>query len=159
MRTYKILVVAALIAAGAARAAKPAGVKIDGEVLHPQVFTLADVKALPPVQVDVSVTTMHGQDRHTWTGPLLLTLLNKAELKNAPGKNSWLRHAFLVHGADGYVTALSIGEIDPMAENKQVILAYRKSGDTADLPALRLVVPGDSHAPRQVHEVVEIEVK
>lgn len=159
MRTHKMIAVAALIAAGAAHAADPGGVKIDGEVMHPQVFTLADVKTLPPVQVDVSVTTMHGQDHHAWTGALLLTLVNKAGLKNAPGKNSWLRHAFLVHGADGYVAALSIGEIDPMAENKQVILAYRKSGDTVDLPALRLVVPGDSHAPRQVHEVVEIEVK
>jgi DMSO/TMAO reductase YedYZ molybdopterin-dependent catalytic subunit len=140
-------------------ASEPPTLKLDGAVLHPQVFARADLKAMPPVQVDVSVHSMHGDDHHQWTGVLLLSLIQKAGLKNDSGKNSFLHHTLLIHGQDGYVAALAIGEIDPMGEDKQVIVAYRRSGDDADLPGLRLVVPGDKHAPRQVHDVVEIEVR
>lgn len=53
--------------------------------------------------------------------------------------------------------ALSEGEIDPKLENKQVILAYEEDGKPLDAP--RLVVPGDLHAPRGVHDVVSISVQ
>jgi hypothetical protein len=154
-----VLGLATAMYCGAGRASDPPALKLDGEVLHPQAFTRADLKAMPSQQVDVSVHTMHGEDHHQWTGVSLLSLVQKAGLKNNPGKNSWLLHTLLIHGQDGYVAALAMGEIDPMAEGKQAVVAYRRSGDAADLSGLRLVVPGDTHAPRQVHDVVEIEVK
>ena len=140
----------------AAQAAEPSDVRIDGAVLHPQTFSMADLKAMPPVQVDLSFKTKTVVEHKVWTGVLLLDLVHKAGLKNADGKNAFLRHTLLVHGKDGYEVALAMGEIDPMVEAKRVILAYRQE---ADLPMLRLVVPGDTHGPRQVHDVVEIEVK
>jgi hypothetical protein len=139
-----------------AQAADPSDVRIDGAVLHAQSFSLADLKAMPPTQVNTSVETKHGEEHKLWTGVLLIDLLQKAGLKNEDGKNAWLRHTLLVHGKDGYQAALAIGEIDPMAESKRVILAYRQD---QDLKGLRLVIPGDLHGPRQVHDVVEIEVK
>jgi len=137
-------------------AADPAAVRIDGAVLHPQNFSAADLKAMPPETVETSFKTMHGDEHKSWTGVLMTDLLKKAGLKNEDAKNAFLRHTLLVHGKDGYEAALSIGEIDPTCEAKRVILAYR---DGADLPGLRLVVPGDLHGARQVHDVVEIEVK
>jgi DMSO/TMAO reductase YedYZ molybdopterin-dependent catalytic subunit len=151
-----ILVFGVVAWAMVGKAAEPSDVRVDGAVLHPQTFSMADVKAMPPVQVDVSFKTKTGEEHQVWTGVLLLDLVHKAGLKNEDGKNAFLRHTLLVHGKDGYEVALSIGEIDPMVEAKQVILAYRQD---ADLPMLRLVVPGDTHGPRQVHDVVEIEVK
>jgi len=144
------------LAASSAWAADPPAVKIDGAVLHPQSFSVADLKAMPAAQVDTSFQTMHGAEHKLWTGVLVLDLLKKAELKNDGGKNAFLRHTLLVHGKDGYEAVLAIGEIDPTGEAKRVILAYR---DAADLPGFRLVVPGDLHGARQVHDVVEIEVK
>ncbi len=148
--------VALSLAVSAAWAAEPAAVRIDGAVLHPQSFTAADLEAMPPETVETSFKTMHGDEHKRWTGVLVTELIKKAGLKNVDGKNAFLRHTLLVRGKDGYEAALSIGEIDPSAEAKRVILAYR---DQADLAGLRLVVPGDLHGSRQVHDVVEIEVK
>ncbi len=157
MRPSVPIVLFALATCGmAAQAAEPTDIRIDGAVLHPQTFSMADVKAMPPVQVDVSFKTKSGEEHKVWTGVLLLDLVRKAGLKNEDGKNAFLRHTLLVHGKDGYEVALAMGEIDPMAEGKRVILAYRQD---ADLPMLRLVVPGDTHGPRQVHDVVEVDVK
>jgi hypothetical protein len=144
------------VAATAAYAADPAPVRVDGAVLHPQSFSLADLQALPPAEVTTSFGTQHGEVHKSWTGALLLDLVQKAGLKNEAGKNASLRHSFVVHGKDGYEVALAMGEIDSMGEGKRVILAYR---DTAGLPGFRLVIPGDIHGARQVHDVVEIEVR
>ena len=144
------------LAVSAAWAADPDAVRIDGAVLHQQTFSAADLKAMPPATVETSFKTMHGEEHKSWTGVLVTDLLKKAGLKNDDGKNAFLRHSLLVHGKDGYGAVLSIGEIDPTGEAKRVILAYR---DEADLAGLRLVVPGDLHGGRQVHDVVEIEVK
>jgi hypothetical protein len=53
-----------------------------------------------------------------------------------------------------------MGEIAPMAEGKPVMIAYLRDGKPIE-PAgtVRLVVPGDHHAARSVHDVVRIEVK
>jgi DMSO/TMAO reductase YedYZ molybdopterin-dependent catalytic subunit len=148
--------IALSLSVSAAWAADPEAVRIDGAVLHPQSFGVAELKAMPPQQVDTSFQTMHGGEHKMWTGVLVFDLLKKAALKNEDGKNAYLRHTLLVRGKDGYEAALSIGEVDPSCEAKRVILAYR---DEADLNGLRLVVPGDLRGGRQVHDVVEIEVK
>jgi hypothetical protein len=159
MRTLTLALVASALFCRMALAADAPTVRFDGLVAHPQSFGLADLKAMPPRQVDASFGTMHGQEHHAWTGVLLLDLIGKAGPKDDSGKNPSLRHTILVHGKDGYAVALADGEIDPMAENKQVILAYRRDGDAGDLPGLRLVVPGDQHGARQVHDVVEVEIR
>jgi hypothetical protein len=134
-------------------------VAFSGMVEHPQNFTLADLKALPATQVDATFGTMHGQEHHVWTGVRLLDLIGKAGLKLEPAKNAALRHSVLVQGKDGYAVAVSMGEMEPMAENKPIILAYRSDAGPGDLPGLRLVIQGDTHGARQVHDVVEVIVK
>jgi DMSO/TMAO reductase YedYZ molybdopterin-dependent catalytic subunit len=145
--------------AGPARAEGAPGFQLDGFVQHPQNLTLAQLKTMPSLQVDVTTKAMSGTEHRAWTGVLLWTLVKLAALKDEPGKNAGLRHGLMVRGKDGYAVLLSMGEIDPANEGKQVIIAYRKVGDQADLPGLRLVVPGDAHGSRQVHDVVEVEVR
>jgi len=159
MRLFAVALCASTLLCQTAGASDAPTVRVDGQVEHPQTLSLPDLKSMPPSQVDASFGTMHGQDHHLWTGVLLLDLLAKAAPENDQGKNAALRHTILVHGKDGYAVALADGEIDPMAENKKVILAYHREGDTADLPGFRLVVPGDAHGARQVHDVVEVEVR
>ncbi len=156
MRHLVLSALAVCASVTVAAAADPGSVRVDGAVLHPQNFCQADLKALAPEQVNTSFETKHGAEHKMWTGVLVTDLLQKAGLKNEDGKNASLRHTLLVHGKDGYEVAVAMGEIDPMGEGKRVILAYRDEGD---LPAFRLVVPGDVHGARQVHGVVEIEVK
>ncbi|HEY5336913.1 MAG TPA: hypothetical protein VIJ85_01815 [Rhizomicrobium sp.] len=116
-----------------------------------------DLRKLPPTTVSLSQLTDHGDVSSSFTGPLLWTILDSAGWVNGAEKNAYIRHTILVTGKDGYAAALSEGEIDPKLEGKQVILAYAQDGKPLDAP--RLVVPGDVHAARGVHDVVSIEVR
>jgi DMSO/TMAO reductase YedYZ molybdopterin-dependent catalytic subunit len=136
-----------------------AQVKIDGLVDHPQTLSGDQLKAFPATQVEASFATMHGTLHHRWTGALLWDVVNKAGLRDEPGKRTAMRHSFLIIGADGYAATLAIGEIEPGLEGKQVILAYHQNDPPSDLPAPKLIVPGDRKGARQIHDVVEIEVR
>jgi len=112
---------------------------------------------MPAIDIAVSQQTDRGPSQGKFRGALLWSVVDKAGLLNGAEKNGYLRHTLLVRGSDGYAAALSEGEIDPKLEGKQVILAYQKDGATFDRP--RLVVPGDAHGARGVHDVITIEVK
>ncbi len=140
-------------------AAPPAPVAVTGRVAHPQSLTLDQIKALPARHVEADFATMHGQDHHSWTGVLLWDLVTKASPQDEPGRRTGMRHVIMVSGQDGYAAAVAIGEIDPAIGGKQVILAYRQDDPPMELPTLRLIVPGDKHGARDVHDVSGIEVR
>ena len=150
---------AAVFLSGAltASAQEPPTLTVSGAVQHPLTLTIADLKAMPGLDVTVSQQTDRGPAQGKFHGVLLWSVIDKAGLANGTEKNAYLRHTILVGGSDGYAAALSEGEIDPKLEGKHVILAYEKDG--APLTAPRLVVPGDAHAARGVHDVVTVEVK
>ena len=147
---------AGLLAPAAAQNSAPPGLAIQGQVEHPRTLALADLKALPPVTVQVEHA--HGQDaqRETFTGALLWPLLAAAGPVDA-GKRTFLQHTLLARGQDGYAVALAIGELDPNFEGKQVLVAYAQDGKP--LPGLRLVVPADTRGGRSVHDLVAIEIR
>ncbi len=106
----------------------------------------------------LATTTSAGVQHVTYTGPLLWTLVRAAQPVDEPGSgNTALQHTFLARGQDGYAVALSIGEIDPRMEGKQVVVANARDGQP--MATLRLVVPGDLHAARSVRDLVAIEVR
>ena len=88
---------------------------------------------------------------------MLLDILNVAGITDGPGKKTHFRHVIMASGADGYSVAVALGEIDPLGEGKQVIVALTQDGKALDKP--RLVVPNDSHAARGVHDLVELGVR
>jgi DMSO/TMAO reductase YedYZ molybdopterin-dependent catalytic subunit len=136
------------------------GLTIDGQVQKTEHLTLSDLQALPSTSVSVSFVTGHGQETGTYTGVLLWTLLANASIVDADPKQH-LRHTiFVTSGADQYVVALSIGELDPKFEGKSVIIAYAIDGKPLDAQdGLRLIVPGDAHGGRAVKDVAHIEVR
>ena len=140
----------------AALAADPA--KLSGAVKTPLVLDNATLNGLPVASVEVSYATGSGAAKGTYTGVLVWDLLKKAGLVNAQGKGAQLRHTLLVTADDGYAVAVALGELDPSYGNKKVLLAYRSSDNSASFEHLRLLVPGDVHAGRAVHDVVSIEV-
>jgi DMSO/TMAO reductase YedYZ molybdopterin-dependent catalytic subunit len=139
--------------------AKAEGLRIFGLVRDPQTFTIDQLKAMPPRHVAANFTTMHGQDNHIWTGVLLFDLVAKCGLKDEPGPRTGMRHVLMVTGQDGYAAAFAIGEIDPFIGDKSVLLAYHQDDPPKDLPTLKVIVPGDKHGARAVHDVVSIEVR
>lgn len=129
-------------------------------MLHPQTVTLENLQHLPPTTVQVSFQTDKGVVSGNFTGALLLTVLSDAGPIDAVGKNTFLRHVYIVSGSDGYAVALSQGEIDPRFAGESAILAYAKDGKAlATSEGIRLVIPGDKHGGRAARNVVSIEVR
>ena len=149
----------ALVSALVIAAAPQPPVAVTGRVAHPQSFSLDQLKTLSAQHVEADFTTMHGQDHHVWTGVLLWDLVTKATPRDEPGTRTGMRHVILVSGQDGYAAAFGIGEIDPAIGGKQIILAYRQDDPPKELPTLRLIVPGDKHGARDVHDVSGIEIR
>ena len=115
------------------------------------------VERLPPVEQRVSFLTGHGTEQATYTGALLWSVLEKADLLRSDPR-AHLHQTVIVTGHDGYVAALALAEIDPEFEGKQVLLAYRRDGQPM-LGELRLVVPGDRRGGRSVRDVVRIDIR
>jgi len=152
----------ALLVCGPAFAADPdvpppESITLVGAIANPGSVTQEELAHMPPVEVTVSQETDKGPSEGKYRGVLLWTLIDRAGLVNGTDKNAYLRHTILVSGADGYAAALGEGEIDPKLEGKQVIVAYMKDGKLLD--GMQLVVPGDAHAARGVHDIAIIEVK
>ena len=149
-----------LLALGAAPAASvgPASqrLEIQGRIAHPQVLTVADLEHLPPTTVTVTQIAEHGSRTASYTGVLLWTLLDRASLVDEPGRKTRLRHTILARGMDDYTVALGLGEIDPKFEGKPVIVALARNGKR--MRSLELIVPGDKHAGRDVHDLDAIKV-
>lgn len=135
-------------------------VAVAGQVQHPSTLTIEDLRKLPSDTVAISFETDRGTDSATYTGVLLWTVVNDAAPVDAPGRNTYLRHTFLVTGRDGYAVSISEGEINPKFEGKSVLLAYEQNGEPLDpKDGIRLLVPGDIHGGRAVRDVVKIEVQ
>lgn len=154
-----------LVLLGASVAPAPAAdlasqaVAITGAVAHPQSLTLDDLHKLPSTTVQVSFLTDKGPMTGSFTGVLLSQVLSNAGVIDAPGKNAYLRHVYMVSGRDGYVVALSQGEIDSRYGGEMAILAFAGDGKTLDAgDGIRLVIPGDKHGGRAVRDVISIEV-
>ncbi len=142
----------------AAQATPPAPVQLalQGRIEHPRTLALEELQALPPVTVQIERTTASGVQRASFTGALLWTLVTAAGPVDEPGTHTNLQHTLLARGRDGYAVALAVGELNPHFEGKQVLIAYAQDGQP--LPALRLVVPVDARAGRNVRDVVSIEI-
>ncbi len=138
----------------AGAAAAQSSVQVTGMVAHSEQVVL---DALKQVSVDATFQTMNGPQSHRWSGPLLLDVVNKAGIENAPGQKTYMRHVILAQGSDGYAAAVAIGELDGHGQGKQVIVALTQ--DDKKLPRPRLVVPGDASFARGVHDLSLLEVK
>ncbi len=155
MRSW--LAAAALLATVAPALAQAPLVALTGQITHARTLTLDDLRAVAPVTITVAQANAGGMQEATFTGALLWDVITAAKPIDAPGEKTTLQHTFVARGKDGYAVALAIAELDPNYENKQVVIAYMRDGQP--LPVARLVVPGDAHAGRSVHELVAIEIR
>ena len=156
------LAVAALAAASLALASNNApaadqSIVVAQSVERTHTIDPAMVAQLPAIDQKVSFQTGHGPEQATYTGALLWSVLERAEMLGGDTR-AHARRAILVTGGDGYVAVMALPEIDPELEGKQVLLAYRRDGQPIDGHALRLIVPGDRHGARSVRDVVRIDV-
>lgn len=130
------------------------GVKIRGAVQHRGSLDRADLRALPQVKLTQHYLTSRGTQQHTFTGPLLLDVLNGAGPAFGTDPHDPLRFVVLARATDNFLTAVSWGEIAPDLAGKKVLIALTEDGKKLDRP--RLVIPGDKHGARQVYDLASL---
>ncbi len=150
--------IVALLALVAATPALADGVTLAGAVQHPAHFTMAQLRAMPEIDVKVDQKTEKGAFAGTFHGVLLWTLVNGAGLVNGSARHAILLHGIIVSAAsDDYGALVSLGEIHSELGNERVILATEKDGQPLAQPIL--IVPGDAKAARDVRNVTDIYVQ
>lgn len=116
------------------------------------------LSAMPRASADTAA--IHHEPPAHWQGVALEDLLQRA---GAPSGEQLRGHGLTtivrVTASDNYQVVFSLGELDPLLGNEQVILADTQDGHplTKDGP-FRLVVPGDKRPARWIHNVTTIEV-
>jgi DMSO/TMAO reductase YedYZ molybdopterin-dependent catalytic subunit len=151
-----LLLTTSAVAQDAKPSAPSTSLKLDGALKSPATYSMADLAALPATDVAISVQG-HEAASGNWKGVSLLTLIEKAGTVEEQGHGGYLQHVIIARGTDGYGVAIALGEIDPKFEGKKAIVAYQKDG--APLPSLRLIIPGDSHAGRDVRDLAELSLR
>ena len=153
---FWLLLMAPALAQEAAPGIVSTSVKLDGAVKAPATYSLTELAALSSSSVTLNIAG-HDAASGSWKGVPLMALIEKAGTVEEKGHGAYLQHVIIARGADGYGVAIAIGEIEPKFEGKQAIVAYQKNG--AALSSLRLIIPGDTHAGRDVRDLVELTVK
>ena len=154
---------AALLAATVLLAAAQPGLGADLVVAGPgaasTTLSPADLAALPQTTLRTTLIGGHGPRQSVFVGPLLFTVLKHVHAVDPGQMRAMASQTVLVTGSDGYAASLALGEIAPGFEGKQVMLAESEDGKPLGADHLHLVVPGDAHASRSVHEVARISVR
>lgn len=137
-------------------AASAAGIALSGEGITASQLMPERLAALPSVTMEVSFQTSKGEEKATYKGVLVWTVLEKAGLLKADGRHAELKRGFTITGRDGYAVRFSVGEIAPDFGNKPIIVALTRDGKPLAAGALRVIVPGDKRGARSVKDVVSI---
>ncbi len=142
------------------RPPKPGRVAVSGQIAHRRVLSFGDLRSLPQHTVTVTFTSGQGQQRHTFTGPLLLDVANALHPRFDPAvKNDQLRFfVAATAAADGYRAVVSWAEIDPGFAGTRVLLAVTEDGVSLAETGPRLVVPGDDKGGRYVSGVTHLYI-
>jgi hypothetical protein len=151
-----VFVAAALLLIAPALGQSPS-LSLEGKVKQSQHWTLDDLRKLPAQHVDVLYQTEKGPVNASFTGVSLWSLIEAAGGVDDAAKGAGLRHAIRVTATDGYVMVTSTGEINPDFGAKEALVAYERDGKP--LNDFRIVMPGDKHGGRNVHDVVTIAVE
>ncbi len=140
---------------------RPVSFVVSGNVDDRLRLSVADLAAMPGQKtVTVTFDTSSGPRTNTYTGPLLLDVLQLAGPEFDPEiKNDKLSHyVSATADVDGYQALVAWGEFDPSFENKQILLAATKNGASLAAEGPELVVPGDKAGGRFVTGVSSVKL-
>jgi hypothetical protein len=138
-------------------AARSPSLSLEGKVKQPQHWSLDDLKKMQAEHADVSYQTERGPVTASYTGVLLWSLIQQAGGIDDATRNAVVHHTIRITATDNYVVILSTGEISPDLGNARALVAYERDGKPLD--NFRVVMPGDKHGARDIHDAVTIAVE
>lgn len=134
------------------------GIVVTDGLGHSSLVTPTALAGLPAVPLTVSFETEHGPRHGRFAGPLLWTVMSHCGMTGDGAPRTLVHETLLVTGSDGYTAAIAMGEIAPVFEDKEVILADEMDGHALAPGHFRIIVPGDRYGGRDVRDVVRIRV-
>jgi hypothetical protein len=139
-------------------AEKIPSITLSGEGLSHSEFSLDDYNQLPTSSVSV---IDHEGKAAVYEGVLLSQVLQNAGIVSGKALRGSNLAMFLVVGAlDGYKVVFALPEIDPMFNDKGILLARRKNGQVLsdnDGP-FQIIVPAEARHGRWVRQVAYIKL-
>jgi DMSO/TMAO reductase YedYZ molybdopterin-dependent catalytic subunit len=133
-------------------------IKFSGEFPVPFDLSLAELKAMPQIEVS-------GKDKdeeiHQFQGVLLIDLLKKAGMELGTGlKGKNQAQYLLVEAADGYKVVFSLPEIDPEFSGKAILIAHTRDGVPLEegVGPFRFIVPEEKLHARWIRNVVAVKL-
>jgi DMSO/TMAO reductase YedYZ molybdopterin-dependent catalytic subunit len=134
------------------------GAVVCGAVERPLALTLADLQAMPRMQLKVAEK---GSGEATFEGVALYDVVMRAKPKLTERCCSNAANtAIVIRAPDNYQVIFSMPELDPKFSSRKILLADRREGQPLG-PAngpLQLIVPDDRVHGRWVRQVNFIEV-
>lgn len=121
------------------------------------VLARSDIESLPHVKV----ATHGSENTATFEGVAVRTVLEKGGVEfghSMRGKR--LASCLLVEAADGYRAVISLPEIDPDFNHKQIVLAFFEDGKPLDAKAgpCRIVIPDEKRMAGWVRQVTTLKI-
>jgi DMSO/TMAO reductase YedYZ molybdopterin-dependent catalytic subunit len=150
MKTMGIWATSALffLLSCAAFCAENSALVVKGEVKTPLRLTMDELKAMPIAKVSVKD---HVGSSAVYEGVPLHEILKKAGAPEGEAlRGPALQLCVVVKAADNYKVVFSLAELDPLFNDKQVLLAFRRNGQELDAKAgpLHLVIPDEKRQAR-----------
>lgn len=130
-------------------------IEADGERLV--TFTMEELRALPPVEVEKTITSGEKKEEHgLYKGVPIEKLLDRAD-------ESWREKykSFTLWGGDGYASAISKSDI---IEGENVLIVYEKDGKPLEhfseggAGPIRAIIVMDPFGNRSAQYLVKIEL-
>ncbi|MBE1160314.1 molybdopterin-dependent oxidoreductase [Dyella acidiphila] len=137
-------------------AASTIRVLVDGK--PPLTLDRSALAAMPRTSIDTAA--IHHEPATHWQGVTLEEVLQRAgAVSGEQLRGKSMSTVVRVSAADHYQVVFSLGELDPLLGNEQVLLADTQDGQPLSKNGpFRLVVPGDKRPARWIHSVTTIEV-
>ncbi len=141
--------------------AQPAGLGVL-TVVGPSTQTLTPAQFAAYPHTSLTVQNGHTHQSETYSGVLLITLLEKSGAPTGGDvKGKALSEYVVATGADQYKAVLALAEIEPAFHPGTVLVADTLAGKPLDAREgpFKLVVSEDAKPARSVHTLMKIELK
>src|SRR5262245_21101552 len=156
-RMYRFLFLCFLLSVSSYAQQSPASITVTGTTTQPFTLTAADLAQMPRA----TVTTTTGTVETRYEGVWLYEILKKAGVQLGEAlRGKALTTYVLAEAQDGYQVLFSVGELDPVLTDGQVLLADKANDKPlfGDNGAFRLVAPRDKRAARSVRMLNKLEI-
>ena len=133
--------------------AEPASVSVEGKVQKTATYTLESARKTWPDQVQPITFQLKDREGKGYGLPLVLALEASQPDIPATEKNARLRFVWLAEGGDGYLVALSVGELAEDIGAAPAFLVWSEDGEE-----LRLLLPEDKKPSRSVTTLKRLQL-